>query len=322
MEDSERDQWLAFDRDEVEDAVYMASSDISLAEVERALQALEYAHSKGFVGSRAVFVKPKSSGIWEFDGLWERAVPDDARFDWGRHQKISDRYFFDHETMALVPDPNYDPTIDASIVATWTTEAGYRCMVRENTMGSYCGYVQVSTNHPFYGRDYNQGLAEPEPLPEIMRRLREDDFEYQAPDFAYEGEPWESEDVVHAKRFGRLWLEVGERDMSRGTVEGLLSVHGGVTFAGTFEGIPGWWIGFDTAHMDDLPSPEYRARWADRYGGELPTWKLGGRHWTIDDVKVETERLAEQIAAYDTLDKIPQVSKEPTEEEVEDGSEA
>lgn len=54
-----------------------------------------------------------------------------------------------------------------------------------------------------------------------------------------------------------------------------VAVHGGVTFSGSLAAFDdGWWFGFDCAHLDDTRDV-----------------------WTLDRVTVETERMAEQIAA-------------------------
>lgn len=62
----------------------------------------------------------------------------------------------------------------------------------------------------------------------------------------------------------------------------LVSVHGGLTYAGNLRG-DGWWIGFDCAHFGDFV-PALRETSSDR-------------RWTVDGVVDECEHLAEQIAA-------------------------
>ena len=71
-------------------------------------------------------------------------------------------------------------------------------------------------------------------------------------------------------------------------VEELFEIHGGINYGPDEEG----WIGFDTAHADDvwpdLPDPL-----------ELRTGHGGcrcGTVWTIKKLSVETNRLAKQVA--------------------------
>jgi hypothetical protein len=80
-----------------------------------------------------------------------------------------------------------------------------------------------------------------------------------------------------------------------------VEVHGGLTYAASCGGAichvpePGepddvWWFGFDCAHAwDVLPGTL-------RYGGRLPD----SVYRTMDYVRRETERLAEQLAAVKT----------------------
>lgn len=60
-------------------------------------------------------------------------------------------------------------------------------------------------------------------------------------------------------------------------------VHGGLTY-GSQDG----WIGFDTLHSGDY--------WPDM--PDEPHFQYANRFWTEIDVKLETKRLALQVAAY------------------------
>lgn len=60
-------------------------------------------------------------------------------------------------------------------------------------------------------------------------------------------------------------------------IEWRVRVHGGVTFAGRLDGEDGWWFGFDCAHAGDDENPRWRA---------------------VDEVALETDRMAAQILAY------------------------
>lgn len=62
------------------------------------------------------------------------------------------------------------------------------------------------------------------------------------------------------------------------TVEGHIAVHGGLTFAAETpsDDLPkGWWFGFDCAHSGDTPD-----------------------FWTLDAVRCQVEKMAEQVAAH------------------------
>jgi hypothetical protein len=92
-----------------------------------------------------------------------------------------------------------------------------------------------------------------------------------------------------------------------------LSVHGGITYAHECAGSichvprPGtpdevWWIGFDCAHAGDLTSLSLAARLGHtRYYNHAQalaenTWHID-TYRTLEYVKAETERLAEQLLA-------------------------
>jgi hypothetical protein len=88
--------------------------------------------------------------------------------------------------------------------------------------------------------------------------------------------------------------------------EHLVDVHGGITYADKeADGL--WYFGFDCAHLGDAPSPEFVERQASRYG--LTYYReRGGHHWTLDEVRAETERMAAQVARVNpdgTLDAAP-----------------
>lgn len=81
-------------------------------------------------------------------------------------------------------------------------------------------------------------------------------------------------------------------------------VHGGITYARSCSGdlchepAPGepddvWWFGFDCSHAFDL-TPGIMARLQ-----ASSLWPLGERvehYWTLNEVRAETNRLAEQLA--------------------------
>jgi hypothetical protein len=80
-----------------------------------------------------------------------------------------------------------------------------------------------------------------------------------------------------------------------------VDVHGGLTFGGIepceHEDGQGFWFGFDCAHCDDM---EYEPgfipdRLKDLY--EKYSSIHGEHYWTLDEVVVETEKLAQQLAS-------------------------
>lgn len=86
-----------------------------------------------------------------------------------------------------------------------------------------------------------------------------------------------------------------------------VNVHGGLTFGHILdrEGRGGedvdWWVGFDTAHYQDIIF-DYEA--VER--GEPESLLIS--HWTVDEVIAETEHLAEQVAAAQTVFEAYEVS--------------
>lgn len=84
-----------------------------------------------------------------------------------------------------------------------------------------------------------------------------------------------------------------------------VDVHGGLNYASTCIGVichqplPGepdnvWWLGFDCSHTFDL-APETEAlvrKVTDWFRGTR-----GGHYWTLDEVREEVSRLAEQVIA-------------------------
>jgi hypothetical protein len=152
----------------------------------------------------------------------------------------------------------------------WQTEpdrlewrhAGLPCLATRGPGGHWCGYVAVPPGHPCHGKPY-------------------DDVD--------------------------------------------VDVHGGLTYAKRCEGHichvpkPGepdevWWLGFDTCHAGDY-APAFSARlrqiglWFDEAPydharavaeASLPDGFLVDVYRTLDDVRAETNRLADQLAALAT----------------------
>ena len=126
----------------------------------------------------------------------------------------------------------------------WTdTETGFLCLIRKTEYGSLCGYVGIDRSHSWAGKEYGDCLsAEPKP-----RGEKESDREPMFPDAPLKMPERMIEHL--AKK-----LVCGE-DHCGHTVESIIQVHGGVTFAGEWEKFGCsdiWWFGFDCAHAWDL----------------------------------------------------------------------
>ena len=109
------------------------------------------------------------------------------------------------------------------------------------------------------------------------------------------------EDMSH--RCGYVVLPKGHPAEGKGYCDDIfdsIEVHGGLTFAGTFNdlirnGLQDWVVGFDCNHSTDAPDLE---------GHPCPSeWLLGysemleSKHvWTFDEVVAETKNLCEQLA--------------------------
>jgi hypothetical protein len=140
-------------------------------------------------------------------------------------------------------------------------ETGLPCLAVRNTLGSWCGYVGVLPGHKFYGLDYNTCSAD--------RGCKDEGY------------------------------------FCEHTPDSILEVHGGVTFSDFcqertegdehYKSVchvtePGeedrvWWIGYDTAHCQDLVPGMKRFAY------------LGGIYRTLDYIKAQNAKLAGQLAA-------------------------
>lgn len=77
-----------------------------------------------------------------------------------------------------------------------------------------------------------------------------------------------------------------------------VEVHGGLTFGKnepcSHEDGVGFWFGFDCAHCEDSSyEPGFIPEVLSNLYRKYPEY---GHYWTLDEVIVETERLAEQLA--------------------------
>lgn len=136
------------------------------------------------------------------------------------------------------------PTIEKR----WTHN-GLECVVARMTIGHLCGYVRTPAEHPWCGVHYWEDLRS--------------------------GPKLETRDDWKTYPSWTQWYEATKATELDDQLQFQLEVHGGVTFSGQLSAsdLDGWWLGFDTAHLDD----EYRG-------------------WCVESVARETERLADQIA--------------------------
>lgn len=146
----------------------------------------------------------------------------------------------------------------------WRDDAtGYDCLLRRNSLGAWCGYVAVPEGHPLHGVGYSAPQERLQPW--LQRRLEQPVGEQ--PSFS----------VLLGLAFGRI----------EPTVDAVVVVHGGVTYAGSLLGDQRWWFGFDCSHADDYGPGE-----ATRVG--LPP--RPGTYRTMEYAREQTTALARQLA--------------------------
>jgi len=136
--------------------------------------------------------------------------------------------------------------------------SGLRCQIIRRPWGHWCGYVGVDKHHVLYGYGYGDQLVS---LKQLLR-LRLQDM------------------------FSMPMMENYFNSDAEFTMNDILEVHGGVTYAGpgfSDEDKPLWWVGFDCAHAGDLV-PKMERHW--QYGV----------YRDMEYAKGETEKLAAQIA--------------------------
>ncbi len=122
-------------------------------------------------------------------------------------------------------------------------ETGLLCLMRKTEFGSLCGYVGIDRTHPWAGKEYGDCL-----LPTAKPRgEKPSDREPMFPHSPLKMSERMIKDL--AKKL------ICDEDYCGHTVESMIEVHGGVTFAGEWEEFGGsdiWWFGFDCAHYMDL----------------------------------------------------------------------
>jgi hypothetical protein len=80
--------------------------------------------------------------------------------------------------------------------------------------------------------------------------------------------------------------------------------HGGVTFGGTLPGRKGWFFGMDFAHYGDfIEMPQGMKINMFEDGHKWTNMFEDGHKWTIEEVKIETEELCEEVLRYEMMVK-------------------
>lgn len=188
------------------------------------------------------------------------------------------------------------------------------CVQIITDMASRCGYVLIEPDHPYHGKGYTEEVPDP---------------------YLY------SDDDTPGHRVPVIGLFAAAMDGEDGmdgwskTMEGRIKVHGGVTYSShrssedwerflvNGDGVPGgWWIGFDCMHADDKPDfesakevfkdhPKTLAAVLsfERIHNQFPIFHEG-MVWSANEVQVETQHLAAQVAAVAVLKTMERVINE------------
>jgi hypothetical protein len=181
------------------------------------------------------------------------------------------------------------------------THAGFPCFIFRNMLvtGSLCGYVALTPEHPWWGKDYSECVETPPCEPRCLDPSAIADAFPELPKVS--------------KRMAEHMAEPSWSCDHRPEV--ILDVHGGVTYAGPMQQIGNaderpqsfeWGFGFDCAHAGDL-APLMDATLRFIYLSQGPA---GVRHWkehqrimrpyeryrTMSYVRKQVEGLAEQLA--------------------------
>lgn len=125
-----------------------------------------------------------------------------------------------------------------NLVKEWETKTGLNAVCIRVQLGHLCGYVGVSTTHPWHGKDYNYELEKQEW--DKLNKCKN----------PFKGSPI---DVVLAASDFFKEGENGPR------ISYYINVHGGITYAGGNKDYPVkntnnlWWFGFDCCHDTDTP---------------------------------------------------------------------
>jgi hypothetical protein len=141
----------------------------------------------------------------------------------------------------------------------WTHDfSGYSCeILRHPSIGHLCGYVDLPDGHPLNGISYSEKFLAPR---ELIKGFTDDEYAF--------------EEVV------TRWVK-SPIDLVETSIEGLIRVHGGVTYGRTKDGVTR--IGFDCGHAWDVSPKAPYSRDDD------------STYRDIEYVTNETESLATQL---------------------------
>lgn len=164
--------------------------------------------------------------------------------------------------------------MSSEIEKDWVTDAGLRAQVVMTQYRHRCGYVGVPEGHPLHGVGYSQTCPSLRPLT--------------------------GEEPIGHRGAISVFCMAASGDIPQ-TPEAVFDVHGSLTFAdhgregGTLDPAL-WWFGFDCAHCDDAPAPEFIAQQRAAYPDKPYMWRdYGGVHRTLDYCVEHCESLARQI---------------------------
>jgi len=157
----------------------------------------------------------------------------------------------------------------------WTTKAGLQAVVLICLHGQRkshrCGYVAVPSEHPTYGKSYNQEI---------------DCISQEAVNNTTLGDKSPmlllTASVINGEATDRV----------RRSLDCLIEVHGGITYDGESGKYPIetteklWWFGFDCQHCDDGHiEPDPAGYWNH------------GHVWTLEECEEQCESMAQQLQA-------------------------
>lgn len=220
------------------------------------------------------------------------------------------------------------PWRDEPDKVTWVDpKTGLHCMIIRNFVGSLCGYVGVSADHPWYKITYNgctkgHMAMTPEAVVADAKRAVTDAEE------AYKTDPsgvnkaalaamvaYHNLIEAHPHPFDRWHCTDYSNDTRCPTPEGTINVHGGLTYSehnseGTRISLSSdmdlWWFGFDCGHymdfqpgmqalLDKLDTSKDPGATYDPVTGTRTTYGIGEVYRTLSYVKDEVESLALQL---------------------------
>lgn len=165
--------------------------------------------------------------------------------------------------------------------AEWTTRAGYKAYAVRGPMGSWCGYVIIPPDHPWFGKEYTWCV---EGCPEQPERKTE----------LYIASSPRMRELL--RNLDRFRCEHYDHH-----IEQKLSVHGGITWSGdpyNLRDCPAelgeWGFGFDCAHAFDF-LPAMNALMKDIAPDLDRSHHDRDVYVPLDYVQIECERLAQQL---------------------------